>query len=609
MTHDTIPLRLIERALAQGDDPAYFVKEHGAWQATSWASYAAEVQRVAKSLIALGVAPGDTVALLGGNRPEWSVFMLAAMTVGARGAGIYTTSSPSETRHVLAHAGARLVLVETEAQFERFREALDASLERGGSTPLPRLERVITMRHTPAIAHPKVLGHRAFRALGKTVPDAEVRARVDALCPDDVATLVYTSGVEGPAQGVMLSHRNLTWTSDVVRDVLRIGPGDSSLSYLPLSHVSEQMFTVHGPTATGSSVYYAESVRAAPGNLREVQPTLVFGVPRIWDKLRDGMTAKLARVHGPRAQVLAWARQVGTRVVLATSEGREPSLELGLQFEVAHKLALAKIKRALGLANARVCLSGAAPIDEDTLSFFASLGVQLLEVYGQSESAGPITINQPHRTRIGSVGPKLPGSAIEIADDGEVLVTGPHVFVGYLDDPEGTARVLRDGKLHTGDLGALDRDGFLRITGRKREILITAGGKNIAPRALEAAIRKEEVVRDAMVVGDRRRYLAALVTVDPEVAAALGLSGELHENDIVRQRIADRIDALNGELASVEQIKRWVILPGVFGIKTGELTPTMKVRRRRVEELWADEIEKLYADPLVAPVQASAPTV
>ncbi|MEY4512271.1 MAG: hypothetical protein RLZZ450_4393 [Pseudomonadota bacterium] len=607
MTHDTIPLRLIERALAQGDDPAYFVKEHGAWQATSWASYAAEVQRVAKALIALGVGPGDTVALLGGNRPEWSVFMLAAMTVGAHGAGIYTTSSPSETRHVLAHAEARLVLVESAAQFERFREALDAGPARAGalhSDALPRLERVITMRHTPAIAHPKVLSHRAFRELGKSVPDAEVRARVDALSPDDVATLVYTSGVEGPAQGVMLSHRNLTWTSDVVRDVLRIGPGDSSLSYLPLSHVSEQMFTVHGPTATGSSVYYAESVRAAPGNLREVQPTVIFGVPRIWDKLRDGMTAKLSRVQGPRSQVLAWARQVGARVVQARSEGREPALELGLQFELAHKLALAKIKRALGLANARVCLSGAAPIDEDTLSFFASLGVQLLEVYGQSESAGPITINQPHRTRIGSVGPKLPGSTIEIAEDGEVLVIGPHVFLGYLHDAEATTRVLRDGKLHTGDLGALDRDGFLRITGRKREILITAGGKNIAPRALETAIRKEELVRDAMVVGDRRRFLTALVTVDPDVAATLGLSGELHENEIVRQRLADRIEALNLELSSVEQIKRWVILPRVFGIKTGELTPTMKVRRRRVEEVWADEIEKLYAEPLVASVQS-----
>jgi long-chain acyl-CoA synthetase len=366
------------------------------------------------------------------------------------------------------------------------------------------------------------------------------------------------------------------------------------------------MFTVHGPTATGSSVYYAESVRAAPGNLREVQPSIVFGVPRIWDKLRDGMTAKLARVQGPRSQVLSWARQVGTRVVQARSEGREPALELGLQYELAHKLALANITRALGLSNARVCLSGAAPIDEDTLAFFASIGVQILEVYGQSESAGPITINQPSRTRIGSVGPKLPGSSIEIASDGEVLVSGPHVFLGYLHDDEATARALRGGKLHTGDLGALDRDGFLRITGRKREILITAGGKNIAPRALETAIRKEELVRDAVVVGDRRRFLAALVTVDPEVAAALGLSGELHENEIVRQRIAERIEALNLELASVEQIKRWVILPRVFGIKTGELTPTMKVRRSRVEEVWAGEIEKLYAEPLGASVQSTA---
>jgi long-chain acyl-CoA synthetase len=207
------------------------------------------------------------------------------------------------------------------------------------------------------------------------------------------------------------------------------------------------------------------------------------------------------------------------------------------------------------------------------------------------------------RTRIGSVGPKLPGSQIEIANDGEVLVTGPHVFLGYLHDPEATARALQDGKLHTGDLGQLDRDGFLRITGRKREILITAGGKNIAPRALEAAIRREPLVRDALVLGDRRRFLTALITVDPDVAKELGLSGELHENEIVRQRIADRIEALNTELASVEQLKRWVILPRVFGVHTGELTPTMKVRRRRVEELWASAVEQLYAEPLLEPVQ------
>ncbi|MDB4972108.1 MAG: long-chain fatty acid--CoA ligase [Myxococcaceae bacterium] len=587
VTHDSIPSRLFERAHAHGEDDAYFVKENGVWQATSWAGYGAEVRRAAKALLALGLLPGQTVALLGGNRPEWSTFMLAAMAVGARAVGLYTTSSDAELAQALERTEARFVLIEGAASFARFAARLPG---------LPRLERVITLDPELASAEPRAEAWSAFRELGKGVPDAELRARVEAITPDDVAVLVYTSGTEGAPQVVMLSHQNLSFTADVVRDVLRIGPSDSSLSYLPLSHIAEQMFTVHGPVSTGSAVYYAESMRAAPKNLREVQPTVVFGVPRVWQKLRDGITEKLERVHGPRALVIEWARHVAARVVAARNEGKEPSLELGLQHELAHKLALAKIKHALGLSRARVCLSGAAPIEADTLTFFASLGVQILEVYGQSESCGPITLNQPGRARIGTVGPKLPGTLIHIAGDGEVLVAGPHVFVGYLHDSEASSHVLDSGYLYTGDLGSIDGEGFLTITGRKREILVTAGGKNIAPKKLESLLRQEPLVNEAVVLGDRRRYLCALITLNEDVAHALGLGGALAENAIVRQRIDEHIASVNSQLASVERIKRYAILPRNFSIETGELTPTMKVRRHRVEELWSAEIEALYAD-------------
>jgi long-chain acyl-CoA synthetase len=579
--HDTIPLRLFERALSHGEDAAYFVKENGVWQATHWAGYAGEVRRAGKALIALGLEPGQTVALIGNNRPAWSIFMLAAMAVGARGAGIYTSSPDSEARYVLEHTEARFVLVERAAHFARIAGALS------------RVERVISL--DDGIVHPKVTGWQAFLQLGNRVPDAELRARVDALVPDDIAALVYTSGTEGTPHSVMLSHRNLTFTADVVRDVLHIRPSDTSLSYLPLSHVAEQMFTVHGPISTGSAVYYAESMRAAPRNLREVEPSIVFGVPRIWEKLRDGITEKLARVHGPRAQVIAWARKLALRVVEAKNEGKEPSLELALQYEVAKKLALDKIQKALGLARARICLSGAAPIDADTLQFFASLGIQIMEVYGQSESAGPITLNQPARTRIGTVGPKLPGTLLHISGEGEVLVAGPHVFLGYLHDAEATSHVLDSGYLHTGDLGFLDAEGFLTLTGRKRELLVTAGGKNIAPKKLESMLRREELVGDAVVLGDRRRFLSALITINHDVARSLGLPEPLAENVIVRQRIEERIAATNAELSSVEQIKRYTILPRALSEEHGELTPTLKVRRHRVEELWKAEIEAMYA--------------
>jgi long-chain acyl-CoA synthetase len=570
MARDTIPARLFERSTARGEELAYFVKENGVWQGTSWSSYAREVRRAAKALLALGVEPGQTIALMGGNRPEWSIMLLAAMSVGARGAGLDTTSSPAELHANLAHAKPRVLLVENEGLYARVQAEL-------------RDTRVVFMRGAPA---PRAaLAWDGFLELGTKLSDELVQRRIDALEPEQVAVLVFTSGTEGAPQAVMLSHRNLTWTSDVVRDVLRIGPRDTGLSYLPLSHVSEQMMTVHGPISTGSTVYYAESIARAPANLREVQPTVVLGVPRIWEKLQDGMERRLAREHGPRARLVQWARGVGLRYVQAKNAGREPSLELGVQYELARKLVLGRVHRGLGLANARVVLSGAAPIQDAVLTYFASLGVQILEVYGQSECCGPATLNQPARARLGSVGPKLPGTTLSIAEDGEVLVSGPHVFVGYEGDPAATAQVLRDGVLHTGDLGELDAEGFLTITGRKREILISAGGKNISPKRIEAALMRSPVIADAVVIGDRRRYLVALLTLDAHV--------QLEE---ARARVDEHVHKVNEELARVEQIKRYLILPRALSVEAGELTPTMKVKRRRVEEVWAKEIEALYAE-------------
>ncbi|HEX5656641.1 MAG TPA: long-chain fatty acid--CoA ligase [Polyangiales bacterium] len=571
MARDTIPARLFERSSARGDEPAYFVKENGVWQATSWAGYARDVRRAAHSLIALGIEPGHTVAMLGGNRPEWSTMLLAAISIGARGAGLYTTSSSAELQSTLAHTNPRVLLVENEALFARVREVL-----------APSVQRVVFMRGAPAPVHALASSWDGFLKLGAELDEAQLDARVEALDPAAAAVLVYTSGTEGAPQAVMLSHRNLTWTSDVVRDVLRAGPGDTSLSYLPLSHVSEQMFTVHGPITTGGAVYYAESVARAPANLREVQPTIVFGVPRIWEKLHDGMEQRLAREHGPRARVVQWARAIGLRYVTAKNEGREPSLELSVQYELARKLVLERMHRGLGLSNARICLSGAAPIDEEVLIYFASLGVQILEVYGQSECSGPATLNQPARARLGSVGPKLPGTTIALAEDGEVLISGPHVFLGYDGDPEATAQALREGVLHTGDLGEIDGEGFLTITGRKREILITAGGKNVAPKRIEEALKRSPLIAEAVVIGDRRRYLTALITLEAP--------GD------VREQIEAHVAKVNEELARVEQIKRFTILPRAFDVENGELTPTMKVKRRRVEEVWAKEIDALYTE-------------
>ncbi len=588
MAQDTIPLRLINQAKQRPRDPAYFIKRDGTWRGTSWADYADEVRRAAKSMIALGLAPDQNVAMLGFNRPEWSIFLLAAMSAGGAGAGIYTTCSPAEVRYIVDHSEASIVLVENEAQWLKIKQEREH---------LPLLKHVVLMRGAPKIDDPMVLTWDAFIARAHEVADEVFWRRLHALKPSGLATLIYTSGTTGPPKAVMLSHHNLTWTADAARDVTRVLHTETSLSYLPLSHIAEQMFTVHVPATVGTATYYAESIDKVPENLREVQPTVLFGVPRIWEKFHTGIQAKLREVRGPKRALLDWSRRVATRVNALRNEGKEPNIELTLQYELAKKLVLSKLKTAIGLGRARLCVSGAAPIAPEVLEFFASIDIVIHEVYGQSEDTGPTSFNQPGRTRFGTVGTRLPGVEVKIARDGEILVKGPNVFMGYFKDLEATRATLVDGVLYSGDLGAFDADGFLTITGRKKDIIITAGGKNIAPKNIEAALKQDELISEAVVIGDRRKFLSALITVDPEVADRLGVSdGSLHESARVRELVQRRVDLVNHDLARVEQIKRFRVLPRALGVDTGELTPTLKVKRNKVQELWANEIETMYRE-------------
>ena len=588
MAQDTIPLRLLEQAKQRPREPAYFTKRDGIWRGTSWADYAEEVRRAAKALISLGFEPGQNVAMLGFNRPEWSIFLLAAMSAGGAGAGIYTTSAPSEVQYIVHHAEAPIVLVENEAQWTKLKEQRAA---------LPHLRHVVLMKGAPKVDDPMVLTWDAFNARALSVRDELFWRRLHALEPGGLASLIYTSGTTGPPKAVMLSHENLVWTADVGRDITRLQASDTALSYLPLSHIAEQMFTVHAPVTVGAAIYYAESIDKVPDNLRETQPSVLFGVPRIWEKFHAGIQAKLQEVRGPKKLLLDWARDVATRVNDLRNAGKEPNLELGLQHALADRLVFAKLKTALGLANARLCVSGAAPIAREILAFFASLDIVVHEVYGQSEDTGPTSFNQAGRTRFGTVGTKIPGLDVQIAGDGEILIKGPSVFMGYFKDPEATREVLIDGVLHSGDLGEFDADGFLTITGRKKDIIITAGGKNISPKNIEAALKQDELISEAVVIGDRRKFLSVLITLDPEATARLGVHDEpLHESPRVRALVQQRVDIVNRELARVEQLKRFRVLPRAFSIETGELTPTLKVKRKKVHEIWAREIESMYAE-------------
>ncbi len=611
MATDTIIHRFIEQAELRGSAPAYHAKSGDDWKATNWKTYVAEARTAARALIALGVGrkhgngssdEASCVCILGFNRPEWCVFDLAAMMCGAVPAGIYTTCSPPEVAYIVGHTDARIVLVENVDQWKKIEK------ERKN---LPKLEKVILMKGAGKVDDDMVLSWKAFTKLAKDTDEEVLQEHIDALQEGALATLIYTSGTTGPPKGVMLSHKNLAWTAQCAADMVEIGPSDCNVSYLPLSHIAEQMFSLHVPCTTGSSVYFAESIAKVADNFKEVQPTVLFAVPRIWEKFYAGVSTKMALATGVKAKMVGWARETGHEVNRVRNRGEEPAGWLLMKYNFFNKKVYSKLKEALGLSRARACVSGAAPISKEIISFFSGLDVMIREVYGQSEDTGPTSFNLPGKTRIGTVGPPIPGTKVKIAKDDEILVKGPHVFLGYYKNQEATDETLIDGWLYSGDLGKIDDEGFLHITGRKKDLIITAGGKNIAPKNIESAMKDSNLVGEAVVIGDRRKYLTALVSLDPEKAAEFanehGLDeAKLHESPQLRGIIQEHVDKVNSELARVEQIKKFTVLQRAFSIEGGELTPTLKVKRKVVNDNYSDDIEAMYKDKAKKAVSKSA---
>ncbi|HMG22549.1 MAG TPA: long-chain fatty acid--CoA ligase, partial [Kofleriaceae bacterium] len=587
---DTIPHRLLQQAISNPSKIAYQAKADGRWQATTWQTFVTQVRTAARALIALGFPRGGKVAILGFNRPEWVILDHAAMMAGGAAAGIYTTCSPDEVQYIIHHSEAHVVLVEDAGQLAKVTARRDQ---------LPLLRWTVMMRGADAGGE-GVLSWDEFNRKAEATPESELDARIAALEPSALATLIYTSGTTGPPKGVMLSHANLSWTSQLLIDT---GggkvDGDTSLSYLPLSHIAEQMGTIHMPATAGSAVWFAESIDKLGDNLKESRPTVFFGVPRVWEKFHAGLSAKLGEVTGGKRRLVDWARRVCTEVNACRDRGAPIPTLLQLQYALADRLVIGKLKAALGFDRARVLSSGAAPIAPDVLAFFASIDLPIREIYGQSEDCGPTSYNLPGRTRIGSVGPPLPGLEVKIADDGEILIRGPNVFMGYYKEPQATEETIRDGWLCSGDLGAIDKDGFLTITGRKKEIIITAGGKNIAPKNIEAALKQSPLVGEAIVIGDRRKFLSALITVDELAAKKLApevAGDQLAAAPAIRAAVQKQVDEVNETLARVEQIKKFTILPRAFSSAAGEVTPTMKLKRKVISQRYETEINAMYAD-------------
>lgn len=582
----------MQQARLRPTAPAVYEKQGGVWRGTGYGEYAAQVRRAARALLSLGCKQGTHVAILGFNRVEWTTMDLAAMCIGGAPVGIYVTCSASEIRYIVHHSEARVLLIENEAQWKKIEK------ERHN---MPLLAHVVTM-HGFKVDDPIALSWDEFVAKGDAIDDALVDECIDALEPQQVATLIYTSGTTGPPKGVMLSHENLAWTASVARDVASATWNDRFLSYLPLSHIAEQVFTIHAPITIGAPVYFAESFDKVAANLKEVRPTIFFGVPRVWEKFAEGIEAKLESATPTAKKLAKWATSIANATNRYRLQSRMVPSALALQFRLAEKLVYSKVKAAVGLDRAHLLVSGAAPISRATLDTLAGFDIVVSEVYGQSEGTGPTTINKPGQVKFGTVGSPMPGLDLRLAEDGEICFKAPNVCLGYFKDPEATAETIVDGWLHSGDLGAFDNDGFLTITGRKKEILITAGGKNIAPKNIEESLTNHDLIQDAMVVGDRRKFLTVLVTLNDDAVekflAANGLerSRPSHELAEVQRAVEQAIEHANIELARVEQIKKFTILTRNFELERGELTPTMKIKRRVIADHFATEIEAMYAE-------------
>ena len=583
-------LTVLERtAREHGDRPAMKAKQDGRWQTTTWKEYRDQAWLAARGFLHLGLEPGQGVAILGYNRPEWFLADLGAIAAGGVPAGIYTSSTPEQCHYIAEHAEAAIAVVENREHLAKFLEI------RGR---LPQLRAIVLMTGE-APGEEGVHTWRQLLEMGRGVPEERLRSRMDAQKPEDLATLIYTSGTTGPPKAVMLSHHNVTWTAARVVEAFEVTQADEFLSYLPLSHIAEQVVSLHCPMSQGGCSWFAESLEKLGENLREARPHFFFAVPRVWEKMQAGIQAAGAQNPPLKKKIAAWARGVGLEAGRAEQKGgRRPFL-----YPLAHKLVFSKVRERLGLDRARVCATSTAPISLQTLEFFSSLGIPIYEVYGMSECTGPATFSVPTRYRLGRVGFPIQGTEIRIAEDGEVLMRGPHVFLGYYKNEEATREAVdSEGWLHSGDVGEME-DGFLRITDRKKELIITSGGKNIGPAILEGKLKQIPGLSQAVVVGDRRNYLAALLTLDPQRAATVAESvgsparepEELATDPVFRQYLDKQVEEVNSGLARYETIKRFTVLPRELSIEEGELTPTMKLKRRVVNDRYAAEIEKLYA--------------
>lgn len=597
-TERTIIELFREQVAKSGSRAALRHQVGGAWQPLSWTAYGDAVREIAAGLVDLGVAPGERVALLATNRPEWHFADLGILSAAAVTVPVYPTSAPGQVAYIVDHCEARVAFVENREQL--------AKIIRERSS-MPKLQRVILFDETTRLDDPFLLGLEELRALGGARLErhpAAVDDRLRGITPDDLATLVYTSGTTGPPKGAMITHGNLVATIGAITGVVSIGPDDRFLSFLPLSHVAERVVSHFGQIVSGGETWFARSFATVPEDLRACRPTVFFAVPRVWQKFHDTIFEELDTTTGlERALVNRFLALGATSVCHAQDALSMNSLQRALHAAL-DRVVGARIRARTGLDQARILVSGAAPIHPDVLRRLHAVGFPVGEVYGQTEDCGPTTLNPPGSIRIGTVGPPLPGVRVRIAEDGEILVRGGNVCRGYYKNEAGTRELIDDeGWMHSGDAGRFDASGYLVVTGRKKDLIITAHGKNISPQEIEGRLQLEPFISEAVVIGDGRPYLTALLTLDADSMAPWvdthrkPLDPEaLAVDPDVRAEVRASVERVNEALSHVETIKKWRILPRDLTVASGEMTPTLKVRRKMVGKQYGGLVDEMYAE-------------
>jgi long-chain acyl-CoA synthetase len=596
----TVAAHLAATAERWGSEPAFSDRDDGGpWQTITWEQVRRQALELAAAFVELGLQPGERVALMLPNRVEHVLADLGVMHAGGVPVTFYATLAADQVRFVAGDCDARIAVLDGAAELARWQPVL---------AELPGVKKIIVRDAAALPAGDAFVSWADFAALGRerlAAAPAAVAERVAAIGPDDPATLLYTSGTTGNPKGVIITHRSVLY--EVVSGEVTgfVEPRTQWVSYLPLAHIAERMFTIYLPVHYAWHVHFCHNASTdLIATVSAVRPTAFFGVPRVWEKIQAGIQALLAGEQDPAKQAaVAEAMATGRKYVKSCEFGNTTPDELAQEFRLADENMLHPIRSLLGLGEATTVVSAAAPLPPDVAEFFAGLGMKILDVYGMTETTGAFTTNTPDAYRLGTVGRPVPGVEVRIAEDGEILTRGPLNTPGYLNLPERTAELLdADGWLHTGDIGSLDPDGFLSVVDRKKELIITSGGENISPAAVENLLVAHPLIGQALSYGDRRPYVVALLTLDGDVAPAWArahgieassLAG-LAEEPAVLQAVGEAVAAANERLARVQQIKKWRLLPVEWTAESEELTPTLKLKRRVVHAKYADVIDALY---------------